>query len=86
MASELKMARAFFLVSRSSMSWALDSGLPKTKARTRAMRRPRAVRGALAAALATMTPGPGVAEVGGVRPIDHDAPVAELATVERRTR
>ena len=40
--------------------------------------------GALAAALATMTPGAGVAEVGGMRPIDHHAPVAELAAVERR--
>ena len=58
MASELKMARAFFLESLSSISWALARGFPKTTARMRAMRRPSAVVGALAAALATMTPGP----------------------------
>jgi hypothetical protein len=58
MASELKMGSASFLERRSSISWALESGFPKTKARTRARRRPKAVVGALAAALAIITPGP----------------------------
>ena len=58
MASELKMGSASFFDSRSPISWALVSGWPKMIALTRAARRPNAVVGALAAALATITPGP----------------------------
>src|ERR1035437_5215189 len=65
MASELKIGRASCLESRSPISEALVSGLPKMNARTRAARRPRAVVGALAAALATITPGPAEREEAG---------------------
>src|ERR1035437_9343895 len=58
MASELKIGNASFFERRSPISWALVRGFPKTNALTRAARRPKAVVGALAAALATITPGP----------------------------
>jgi hypothetical protein len=57
-ASELKIARAFVLLSRSPISSSVDSGRPKTTARTLAMNRPVGVRATLAAGLATSWPGP----------------------------
>ena len=58
MASELKIASAIFLDSRSLMSSWIDSGLPKRAWRTRWMARPVAVRGRDAASRATSMPGP----------------------------
>jgi hypothetical protein len=59
MASELKMAIAFFLESRSPISSSVDSGLPKTIPRIRFRHRSEEVRATLAAAgLATSVPGP----------------------------
>ena len=58
MASELKIARAFFLDSRSPISSSLASGRPRVMALIRARRRPAGVSGRLAAALATSDPSP----------------------------
>ena len=52
-ASELKIASAFFLSRRSSISASLDNGRPNTTERTRASARPVLVRGAEAASRAT---------------------------------
>ena len=57
MASELKMASAFVLVSRSPISSSDASGRPSRTPRTRAMRRPPGVVGMLAASLAVIWPG-----------------------------
>ena len=46
MASELKIASAFFLFRRSSISWSLARGRPNRMARVRAAPRPKAVVGA----------------------------------------
>ena len=58
MASELKMASAFFFESRSLISSSVDSGRPKTIARMRLTSRPVGVTGTLAAGFATSWPGP----------------------------
>ena len=58
MASELKIASAFVLLSRWSISCSLESGLPKRTERTLARARPVAVLGADAAFRATSWPGP----------------------------
>ena len=82
MASELKIASAFFFDSRSPISSSFDSGRPKTTAR----RARAAGRGRCAARwpprLATSWPGPGVAEIRRVRPLDADAPVRRLAALQ----
>ena len=57
-ASDEKIARAFFLASRSPSSSSLASGRPKKNARMFAMARPVAVVGALAASLAVSWPLP----------------------------
>lgn len=57
-ASELKIASAFFFGSRSVISSSLASGRPITTDFRRANRRPSRVAGALAAALAVSCPGP----------------------------
>ena len=84
-ASELKMASAFVLDSRSSRSASLASGRPKTTPRTRAKARPSGgprlgrclSRDELARA--------GVSEVRGVRPLDPHATITGLSTGERPT-
>jgi hypothetical protein len=57
-ASELKMASAFVLLSRSPSSASLASGRPKKKPLTAANARPVGLVGALAASLAVSWPGP----------------------------
>ena len=58
-ASELKIARAFFFESRSPASSSLASGRPIATSRTRAHARPRPVLGWLAAGLRDeLVPGP----------------------------
>ena len=82
MASELKMARAFFFDRRSPISSSFASGRPKTTWRTRASgppgRRPRH-RGRLSR---DQRPGSRIAEVRGVRALDADTAVAGLAALE----
>ncbi len=59
MASELKMASAFFFDRRSPISSSVESGRPKTTARTRVEGPPRTgVVSTFAAGLATSCPGP----------------------------
>ena len=58
MASELKIASALVLLSRSPISSSFDSGRPKITARVRARKRPVGVRATLAPGLATSWPGP----------------------------
>ena len=58
MASELKIARAFFLARRSPISSSLARGRPRSACLSRALKRPMLVVGALAAALAVSWPGP----------------------------
>ena len=57
-ASELKMARAFFLASHSPISSSLASGRPKTRLRPRKDQPAGLREGMLAASLATIWPGP----------------------------
>ena len=58
MASELKMASAFFLDSRSPLSSSEARGLPMNTRRMSVVQRPNAVLGAVAAGLAVMMPLP----------------------------
>ena len=57
-ASELKIARAFFLDSRSPISSSLARGRPRSTPLSRARAIPSPVVGALAAAFAVSWPGP----------------------------
>jgi hypothetical protein len=57
-ASELKIASALVLLSRSPSSASLASGRPKNRPRTAAKARPVALVGALAASLAVSWPTP----------------------------
>ena len=75
MASELKMASAFFLDSRSPISSSVASGRPMRARRATARARPSGVVGAIAAGLGGQDALAGVPEVRGVRPLDADAPV-----------
>ena len=81
-ASELKIASAFFFDRRSSNSSSFDNGRPKTTARNRASARPHPFVG--------RTPphwrpsvGAGIPEERGVRPLDADPAVARLSALER---
>ena len=58
MASELKMASAFFFDRRSPISSSVASGRPMRTRLTSTIARPSRVLGAMAAGLATSVPGP----------------------------
>ena len=82
MASELKIASAFFFDRRSSNSSSFDSGRPKRSARTRARARPRRSAGRMPPLVATSWPWgrcTGRRVRGAVR---RDPPVAGLAALE----
>ena len=81
-ASELKMARAFFLVSLSSISWALASGRPKQDPFDPSRERPAAGQRSARGLLGDHRAGTRVAEIACVRPGDDHSPVAELASVQ----